>query len=151
LSLYLGLKFVHILLAIVAVGFNASYAVWLARAATNPEAAPVLLRGIKILDDRFANPAYAFLLVTGLAMVFSLGLPLTTFWIAAAATLWVIAMAWGLFMYTPALKGQIQALDKSGFGSAEYNAAQQRARWVGVVNMVPIALILIMMVFKPTL
>ena len=68
MSLYLVLKFVHILAAIVAVGFNASYGVWLARAGQYPAAAPILLRGVKLLDDRFANPAYAFLLLTGIAM-----------------------------------------------------------------------------------
>ncbi|HKN80837.1 MAG TPA: DUF2269 family protein, partial [Actinomycetota bacterium] len=62
------LKFFHVLLAIVAVGFNASYAVWLARAATEPEHDAFALRGVKFLDDRIANPAYALLLVTGLLM-----------------------------------------------------------------------------------
>jgi len=151
MSLYLVLKFIHILLAIVAVGFNASYGIWLARAATNPAAAPLLLRGVKLMDDRFANPAYAFLLITGLAMAGTASLPLTTFWIAGATILWLIAMVWGLAMYTPALKGQIRALDDKGFDSAEYRQAQQRARTIGVVNLLPIALILILMVFKPTL
>jgi hypothetical protein len=33
MSAYTILKFAHVLLAIVAVGFNASYGVWIARAA----------------------------------------------------------------------------------------------------------------------
>ena len=37
MSLYSVLKFFHVLLAIVAVGFNASYGIWLARAAKEPE------------------------------------------------------------------------------------------------------------------
>ena len=56
------LKFLHVLLAIVAVGFNATYAVWLARAAKEPEHEAFALRGVKFLDDRIANPAYALLL-----------------------------------------------------------------------------------------
>jgi hypothetical protein len=55
-------------MAIIAVGFNASYGTWLARAAREPEHQAHVLRGIKVLDDRFANPAYALLLVTGLAV-----------------------------------------------------------------------------------
>ncbi len=31
-------KFIHVLLAIIAVGFNASYGIWLARAAKAPQA-----------------------------------------------------------------------------------------------------------------
>ena len=33
MSVYLILKFLHVLLAIVAIGFNVSYPIWLARAA----------------------------------------------------------------------------------------------------------------------
>lgn len=150
MSLYLVLKFVHILLAIVAVGFNASYGVWLSRAAQNPAAAPILLRGVKLLDDRFANPAYGLLLLTGLGMVFAAGYPLNTFWIDAAIVLWVIAVGIGASLYTPALKRQIAALESPGFGSPDYVQAASRATIVGLSNTVPILLILILMVFKPT-
>ena len=52
------LKFIHVLLAIVAVGFNASYGIWLARSASAPQATQShVLRTIKFLDDRIANPA----------------------------------------------------------------------------------------------
>src|SRR5665809_145231 len=37
LTLYSLLKFLHVLLAVVAVGFTASYGIWLARAAREPE------------------------------------------------------------------------------------------------------------------
>ena len=57
MSLYTVLKFVHVVLAIVALGFNASYGLWLRRAAQEPEHAPHVLRGIKFLDDRLATPA----------------------------------------------------------------------------------------------
>jgi uncharacterized membrane protein len=150
-ALYTTLKFIHILLAIVAVGFNASYGIWLSRAAKNPPAAGILLRGVKLMDDRFANPAYGLLLVTGLAMVFGSGIPLTTFWVAAAAILWLIAVLWGLAMYTPTLRRQIETLDEKGFDSPAYQQISRRATTIGMVNMVPILLILILMVFKPVL
>ena len=88
-SIYLLLKFLHVLLAIIAVGFNASYPIWLGRARHEPEHSLHVLRGIKTLDDRFANPAYALLLVLGLAMTFIAGIPLTTFWIGASLVLYV--------------------------------------------------------------
>jgi uncharacterized membrane protein len=69
LTTYAFLKSLHVLLAIVAVGFNAAYGVLLARAAREPEHLSHVLRTVKVLDDRFANPAYGLLLVTGLAMV----------------------------------------------------------------------------------
>ena len=151
MSLFLVLKFLHILLAIVAVGFNASYAIWLARVRQQPEAASLILRGVQLMDNRFANPAYGLLLVTGFAMVFAASIPMTTFWIVAAVVLWVIAVGWGAGLYTPALKRQITALEAHGFDSPDYRQLSQRAQVIGMVNMVPILLILILMVFKPTL
>ena len=56
LTTYTFFKFLHVLLAIVAVGFNASYGIWLARAAREPEHQAHVLRGVKVLDDRFATP-----------------------------------------------------------------------------------------------
>jgi uncharacterized membrane protein len=110
-----------------------------------------LLRGVKLLDDRFANPAYGLLLLTGLAMVLGAGIPLTTFWIAAAIVLWVIAVIVGFAMYTPTLRRQIEVLDVKGFDSPEYQTVARRGTMIGMANMVPILLILILMVFKPTL
>lgn len=42
---YTIIKWVHVLMAIIAVGFNASYTVWLARAARSPEHQGYVLRG----------------------------------------------------------------------------------------------------------
>jgi uncharacterized membrane protein len=151
MSLYLILKFLHVLLAIVAVGFNASYPIWLARAQREPEHALHILRGIKTLDDRFANPAYALLLVLGLAMTFSAGIPLTTFWIAAALVLYILLVGGGLLVYSPTLKGQIDALAAAGPTSPEYNRLSQRGTVVGILLAVDVVLILFLMVVKPTL
>jgi uncharacterized membrane protein len=150
--LYLALKYVHILLAIVAVGFNASYAVWLARAAREPEHESHVLRGIKLLDDRFANPAYGLLLVTGLAMVFVARLDLRTqLWIDVALGLWLLLVLGGLAVYTPTLRRQIAALESSGPGSAEYRALSSRATAAGIVLAVIALVIVALMVFKPRL
>jgi uncharacterized membrane protein len=149
-SIYLLLKFLHVLLAIVAVGFNASYFVWLARAAQEPEHALYALRGIKTLDDRFANPAYALLLVLGLAMVFIAGIPLTTFWIAAALVLYVLLILVGLLVYSPTLKGQIAAFEAAGPTSPEYLRLGRRGTVVGLVLAVDVVVIVFLMVVKPT-
>ena len=103
LGWYEVIKFLHVLLAIVAVGFNATYGVWLARAAREPEHEGFTLKGVKLLDDRFANPAYALLLVTGLLMVWIGDLDLTQFWLLSALVLYAVAVGLGLFGYTPTL------------------------------------------------
>jgi uncharacterized membrane protein len=148
-SVYLLLKYLHVLLAIVAVGFNASYPIWLARARREPEHALYALRGIKTLDDRFANPAYALLLVLGLAMAFLAGIPLTTFWIAASLVLYVGLVVGGLLVYSPTLKGQIAALETAGPASPEYLRLSRRGTVVGLALAVDVVVIVFLMVVKP--
>ena len=153
-DLYPYVKLIHVLLAIIAVGFNASYAIWIARAAADrgrPEALPHVLRTIKFLDDRFANPAYALLLVTGLANVFIGQIPLTTFWVAAALVLYVVAVALGLGLYSPILRRQLAVLDAEGPESAAFGDASGRARLYGIATSVPVLIIVFLMVVKPTL
>src|SRR2546430_17100462 len=66
---YSLLKFVHVLLAITAVGSNITYAAWNIRGAREPQHLAFALKGIQFLDNRVANPAYGLLLLTGLTLV----------------------------------------------------------------------------------
>ena len=149
--LYTAVKLAHILLAIVAFGFNATYALWITRGQRDPAHLEFALRGVKFLDDYFATPAYLLLLVSGLTMTFLGRYPITTFWLLAAVVLWVIAIAIGYGIYTPTLSRQIRALATSGAASPEYRALAARGTVVGIVLAVLVAAILILMVFKPTL
>lgn len=150
MSLYVILKFLHVAAAIVAIGFNASYPIWFSIAQREPAAALVILRGIKRLDDRFANPAYGLLLLLGLAMVFTGGIPLSTFWIDAAIVLYVLLVLVAVIGYSPTLKRQIAALESGGTSSAEYAQLSQRGTTLGLVLMIIVLVILFLMVVKPT-
>jgi uncharacterized membrane protein len=150
-TLFLTVKFVHIVLAIIAVGFNASYAIWLARAASRPEHEGFALRGVKFLDDWIANPAYVGLLLTGLLMVFLVPYPITTFWIDVALVLWLVAIGMGYGLYTPTLRKQIQVLESASAESAEYHEVAGRGRLVGILLGVIVLVIVALMVFKPHL
>ena len=144
------IKFVHVLLAIVAVGFNASYGIWLARVAKAPQPTQShVLRTIKFLDDRVANPAYGLLLVTGVLMVFSAGIPFNRLWIAGAIALWFVLVFIGLGVYTPALRDQIRVLESDGPESAEYQLLAARGRRVGIVLAIIVVVIVYLMVTKP--
>ena len=149
--LYLLLKWLHILAAIIAVGANVTYGIWLTRAARHLEALPFTLRGIKQIDDRIANPAYGLLLVTGLLMVFVVRLPLTTPWLLTSLVLYVLVMLVGLLGYTPTLRRQIQLLDSEGFQSPHYQALAGRGTRLGVVLAVLVIGIVFLMVVKPGL
>ena len=152
MSLFVIVKFLHVLLAIIAVGFNATYGVWLARVAREPvPTQSFVLRGIKRLDDWFANPAYVLLAVTGVTMVLVGELRFVTFWIAGGIVLWAIAVALGFFVYTPMLRDQIHALETTGPDSEAYNRYASNARFVGILLAAIVVVIVFLMVTKPTL
>ena len=147
--LYLILKWLHVLLAIAAIGANITYGVWISRAARNSEVLPFTLRGVKILDDRIANPAYGLLLVTGVALVFVGGWSFTTPWILMSLALYVIAVLLGLFGYTPTLRRQIQLAESGSLNSPEYAAVAQRGTILGIILAVVVVAIVFLMVVKP--
>jgi uncharacterized membrane protein len=146
---YTALKFVHILLAIVAVGFNVSYAAWLVRGQRSPEHLAFALRGVKFIDDFVANPCYLLLFVTGVLMAILGPYSLTTHWIDLAIGLWLAAMVLAYGVYTPTLGRQIRALAAEGPGSPTVQALGARGQVVGAVLGVLVLAILAMMVFKP--
>lgn len=151
MTLYEFLKFVHVLLAIVAVGFNASYGIWVARAAKEPEHELHVLRGIKFLDDRIANPAYGLLLVVGIALVFVGDWELTTFWILASLVLYVVTTLVAMLLYSPALRQQIALLEGGRGRTDEYEALSKRAGLLGAILGALVVTIVFLMVTKPTL
>ena len=149
MDLYPWLKTLHILFAIVAVGFNISYGIWQARAAREPEHTGYALRGIKFLDDRVANPAYGGLLVVGIILVLIGPYDFTTFWVAVAIGLYVLMFVVAVFFYSPMLKLQIAAYETSGAQSDEFVRLGARGRVVGIVLAVLVLAIIVLMVVKP--
>jgi uncharacterized membrane protein len=151
MSLYLLLKYVHILMAIVAVGANATYGIWMARGAREPQHLSHVLNGVRFLDSRIANPAYGVLLITGLAMVYAGKLPWRTPWIEWAVILYIVAVVLGVRGYFPALLRQIAAAESPGAMSEKYRRAEASSRTLGLLFMVVVLVILFLMVAKPGL
>jgi len=150
MSLYLFLKFLHVLLAIVAVGFNASYGIWTARAAKEPEHELHTLKGIRTLDDRFANPAYVLLLVTGVSMVLVGDLSFGTLWISAALGIYVVMALVAITIFTPTLRKQIALVEAGEQRSDAHAALAKRSSMVGGVLALLVIAIVFLMVTKPT-
>lgn len=147
--LFLLLKWIHVLAAIVAVGANITYGIWLARASRDPSVLPFTLRGVKLIDDRLANPSFGLLLLTGLSMAFVLPLPLTTPWLLTALVLYVFLVLIGLLGYSPTLRRQIQVLDSEGVASSNYQALARRGTMLGAILGVLVMVIVFLMVVKP--
>jgi uncharacterized membrane protein len=144
-------KYIHILAAIVAVGMNISYAIWLIRAQRDPAHTAFTLKGIKFIDDRIANPAYGVVLLSGLFLVFRLGYPLTTLWIDIAVILFVVLVVLAATQYTPTLRNQVKLAEAGDTMSADFTKLAKRGQTIGQILAAIVLVILAMMVFKPHL
>lgn len=145
------LKWAHILLAIAAVGANITYSVWIQRGMANREALPFALRGIKLIDDRIANPAYGLLLLTGVGMAVVAETSLLTPWLLLSLILWLALIVVGFFGYTPTLRKQIALAESVGADNDEYDSVAWRGTFLGIAAGVIVLVIIFLMVFKPAL
>jgi len=133
------------------VGFNLTYGILIARAANEPEHLGHVLRTVKVLDDRFANPAYGLLLVFGLAMVFIGPWDITDLWILVSLGIYVLLVIIAAAIYSPTLRRQIAAVDAGGPISPEYKELAIRGRNLGMLMGAMVVVIIGLMVLKPTL
>ncbi len=149
--LFLLIKWIHVLAAITAVGANITYGIWIARASREPKVLPFVLRNIKLIDDRVANPCYGLLLLTGLTMAFVVPIPLTTPWLLTALVLYVMTTLLGIVGFVPVFKRQIQLLDSEGVDSPNYQAMAKQGRVLGIATGIDVIIIVFLMVVKPAL
>ncbi len=149
MDFYPWLKWLHVVLAIIAVGFNISYAIWQARAAREPEHMGYALRGIKFLDDRIANPAYIGLLAVGIILVLIGPWEFTDFWVYAAIGLYVVLAVVGFAVYSPTLTESIAAFEAGGATSPEFLQLAGRTRQIGIILGVVVLVLVGLMVVKP--
>ena len=145
------LWYVYLLLLIVAVGPNVTYAVWIQRATANQEALPFTLKGIKVINDRIVLPATGLALIAWVAMVYVSGQSLLIPWVLLTAVFWLAAFLLGLLGYSPTLRKQIALAESAGANSDEYKSAAWRGMILGIAIGVVFLLILLLMAFQPDL
>ncbi len=147
MSWYLLLKYLHVLLAITAVGSNITYGVWNVLALREPAHLPFALKGISFIDRRVANPAYGLLLITGLVLVaIQWGFRA---WVVAALILFVLLIVVAIGFYSRALRQQIQVLETVGQASAAYKRLDGQTTLYGIASLVIALAIVFVMVVKP--
>jgi len=151
MSLYLFLKWIHVLAAITALGANLTYVVWIRLGERSQSNLLHTLRGIQFLDNRLANPAYGVVVVTGLLMVWVNKLSLLTSWVAIPLILVIAVTVLGIAVYSPTLRRQIKAAEAEGPASASYQAASRRAVLTGALTTLLVVAIVFVMVVKPVL
>jgi uncharacterized membrane protein len=150
--LFTILKFLHVWLAIMAIGYNAAYGLLIARARAggiDGRELQFALRTVKVMDDYVANPCYALLLVTGGGLVYFAGYPWTLKWIYLSLALLAAAFAIAIVLYTPTLRRQIEVLESSGPSDLEFLKLSTRGAVLGAILGVIVVTIVALMVFKP--
>jgi len=149
--LYVLLKWVHVLAAIVGLGSNITYGIWLNQPAHSSQFTVQILKTIRVLDGRLANPAYVISLITGISLVFVGNWSLTTPWILVALVLYFAVALLGMFKYGPTLRRQIRLAETVGTESPEYAATARESNILGVTTVVLVVIIVFLMVVKPSL
>lgn len=145
---YALLKYLHVLLAITALGSNITYAVWKTLAAREPAHGSFALRGISFIDQRVANPAYGLLLITGLVLL-AVGQWGFQGWVIASLILFALLSVVAVGFYARVVRQQIQAMDTEGLASAAYKRLDGQAMIYGIISLVIALAIVFMMVVKP--
>jgi uncharacterized membrane protein len=144
---YVLVRFVHILIAILALGTSAGLGIALEFYGGNPAHGPFLLRVIHRIVAFFVIPGYLLMLLTGLWMM-NLSWPLTTRWIQAALVLWAIGIAI-LVIFLAVLRKQVRLVEAEGSTAASYQRVSRLGRGLGALLGLVVIIILYLMVFKP--
>lgn len=144
---YLLAKFLHVLIAIVALGTSAGLGIVLEFFGDDPAHGVFVLRAIERMVAFFVLPGYVLMLATGMWMV-HLSWPMTAGWIRAALAVWGVGTV-ALAIYLAVLHRQIRLFDAVGPAAASYRRVSILGRALGgAVGLVVIG-ILYLMVFKP--
>ncbi|MHB8731226.1 MAG: DUF2269 family protein [bacterium] len=149
MSAYLIMKWFHVLMAIIALGTNVTYGVWFTRAGRDRQHLAFVLRGVRMLDNRIANPAYGLLLITGFAMTGMGHIPVSTPWVLISLILYVILIVIAAAGYSPTLRRGIATLEAGGPDSPEFKQTAARGRTLGILLIVIAVVIVFLMVTKP--
>jgi uncharacterized membrane protein len=146
----------HVLGAVVALGFSLSYGLWIRRGEVEgPGERAFALRTVSWIDRRITTPAYALQLLTGLLLVATLDWDLLrAAWLELSLGLYVALILLAISVYAPAFRRQRMLAEHIAAGEdeeSEYARAASTARTWGVVVVAMTLTIFVLMVWKPPL
>jgi uncharacterized membrane protein len=147
---YPTLKFLHILFAIIAVGFTSTFGIIMGRAASAGRDGRELKFALQLLQvmARIAHVAFLVVLVTGIGIVQVVGFPWYA-WVKWSMALFAFAFLVGVFVLGPSITKRLRILDERGAGDPEFIAISKRSAMVGMGLSLVTLVILWLMVAKP--
>jgi uncharacterized membrane protein len=156
MSLYLFVKWLHVLSSVVLVGtgFGTAYFMFFANRSKDVAAQALVARLVVRADWWFTSPAAVVQPATGLLLAHMAGLPLSTPWLAASIALFVLAGACWLPVVWLQLR-MAAMLQDAVRGSSELPAHYWRhARWwerLGYPAFAAMLVVFYLMVARPAL
>jgi uncharacterized membrane protein len=146
-SSYLWLKFLHIFVAVVALGTSAGLGIILEFFGNDPTHGSFVLRATERMIALLVLPGFLLMLATGLWMA-SLAWPFTAKWLQLALGLWLVGIA-SLGWSFVAVRKQRRLHTTEGRASPQYTRASITSRISGAVFGFIVVATLYIMVFKP--
>jgi uncharacterized membrane protein len=146
-SSYLWLKFLHIFVAVVAIGTSAGLGIVLEFFGNDPTHGSFVLRAIERMIALLVLPGFLLMLATGLWMA-SLAWPFTAQWLQLALGLWPFGIA-SLGWSFAAVRKQRRLHATEGCASSRYARACIASRVSGGAFGLIVVATLYLMVFKP--
>jgi uncharacterized membrane protein len=144
---YIGFKFVHVLIAIIALGTGAALGILLAFFAGHPTHGAFVLRTVRTLLYCVVIPGYVLMLITGMWTA-HLGALLDARWAEAAMNLWGLGIIF-IALTAVGVHRQIASLDSAGSSSLAYRRAALLWKFSGMGAGIVILAMIYLMVFKP--
>jgi uncharacterized membrane protein len=149
--LYTTLKFLHILLTIVAVGYSMTFGLILSRAAKASQDGRELkyaLRTVRLMS-MIANVCLVLVALIGVGMVHLQGYSWAAKWIHGSAALFLIVLALGIFGQAPMAKRRMAVLEAHGPSDPEFIKLSKRSAMLGGIAGLITLTIIWLMVAKP--
>lgn len=159
MSLYLTLKWLHIVSSVLLVGtgLGSAFYMFFTNRSGNVQAQAVVTRLVVRADWWFTTPTVFIQPATGLAMAYVAGLPLTTPWLAVSLALYLVAGACWLPVVWLQLRMRNMAVHAAqaapGEGTLPPLYWRYARRWeaLGYPAFVAMAMVFYLMVNKPSL
>ena len=149
--LYTTLKFLHILLTIIAVGYSMTFGLILSRAAKADQDGRELryaLQTVRLMST-IANVCFVLLALIGVALVHVGGYSWAPVWIHGSAALFLVTLAIGMFVLGPMGKRRLAILESRGPSDPEFIKLSKRTAMLGGIAGLITLTILWLMVAKP--
>jgi uncharacterized membrane protein len=147
---YFVLKFLHVFLSILAIGFTSSFGLIQARARKAGDVSQMKFALHLIAAMSAVSTGCFFALVAiGAVMVVISGIGFHPFWVHGSLGLWLVAFALGMFVMKPAVAKRIELLESRGPADPEFVALGKRSAMLGgVLGLIGLAIVWLM-VTKP--